>query len=934
MPGRAPLAVTFAVLTVLAALPAFAQERPATVAFAIESQPLNRALNVWAAQAGYQILVTSQREVQAVVAPTVKGTYTPEGALRALLGGSNLKYQFVADRVVTVRGPDSSSDSAAGSTTETKANEKREKSAVPLVPAQSRPREAEAVAATKTETDGTGNEATASLGEIVVTGSRIARDANNGPQEVHVYSGERLEKSGQNTVSDFLNTLPAVSVAVTNESSFQTYGGMTTVNLRGLPTGTTLTLINGRRVETAGATALYGTDMFDLNNIPLSAVERIEIVADGSSAIYGSDAIAGVVNVILKQDLQGLEAAVRYGEANGINESNASVAFGKQWSKGGFTVVSSYQKRGHLLTEERGRSADNDYRRFGSSNFNFPICPQANFFSLDGQPLPGAANGSGATYAAVTGATASGRPPLADFSYGQLNECSLFANTDLISATDRKGVFVQGRYELTPSVELFSELMYSKVKPTQAAGVGTFFGVDGFQVYSVAAGNPFNPFGVDVGVARSIPSLKSTNEIDTEFFRPLVGARGRLSDSWNWELSAWRTSDRTTVHIENYFPSAAIQGALNSTDPSTALNPFVSGPLGSDALVDSLYTDALLKFASRQESISGFVRGSALELPAGAVQVVVGSEYHKSTLEPRYIKHDFFPSGTEFQFDRDSYALFGELRIPLFSGNDRAVKRDVLTASVAGRYDHFSDFGSTTNPQFGLTWRPIESLLLRGSYGRAFKAPPLPNLYNPQAIVPSVTVFDPVKGQNAFVSVLQGGNPDLRPTRGKSHSFGAVWASDAVPGLDVSVTNWHVEERDAVQNVGTRFFVENEDLFPGRVIRDSNGNITRVIRTITNFGSIEVAGLDYQVNYSYQSASGDWRPYIAATQTYRHEAALVPGAQAVDGVSKARTSGNWSPRWKANAGLGWERGAVAASMTGRYVSRYQDYDGAREIGNF
>ena len=161
------------------------------------------------------------------------------------------------------------------------------------------------------------------LEEVIVTGSRIPVAANQGAQEVHVYTKEAIEQSGQTTVADFLNTLPSVSIATTEFAAPQGVGGATTVQLRGLNVGTTLVLLNGRRVEQGGAAGGY---FFDLNTIPSVAVERIEIVADGSSAIYGSDAIAGVVNIILKKDFDGFEASAKYGGATGIDEWTGSAA--------------------------------------------------------------------------------------------------------------------------------------------------------------------------------------------------------------------------------------------------------------------------------------------------------------------------------------------------------------------------------------------------------------------------------------------------------------------------------------------------------------------------------------------------------------------------------------------------------------------------------
>src|SRR5579862_3810890 len=189
------------------------------------------------------------------------------------------------------------------------------------------------------------------LEEVVVTGSRLKQTSRDGSQDVRVYSREEIERSGENSLADFLNTLPAVSLAST-ETIAENIGG-STVSLRGLPLGTTLVLLNGRRLQTSGIQGLFGNDFFDLNNIPLAAVEQIDVVADGSSAVYGSDAIAGVVNIKLKKSFDGAEASVQSGWAKDQNESNSSLAFGRQLDEGSFSVIGSLQRRGSLDTSER-----------------------------------------------------------------------------------------------------------------------------------------------------------------------------------------------------------------------------------------------------------------------------------------------------------------------------------------------------------------------------------------------------------------------------------------------------------------------------------------------------------------------------------------------------------------------------------------------------
>jgi iron complex outermembrane receptor protein len=193
--------------------------------------------------------------------------------------------------------------------------------------------------------------------------------------------------------------------------------------------------------------------------------------------------------------------------------------------------------------------------------------------------------------------------------------------------------------------------------------------------------------------------------------------------------------------------------------------------------------------------------------------------------------------------------------------------------------------------------------------------------------------------------VTEGGNRALKPETGHSRSFGLVYASDIFPGLQFSATQWNLVESNSIQALGLQTIVDNSQLFPGAVTRAPSvngqpGRITAVQATFTNFGRIDVSGLDYSASYTLHTSSGEWMPTLSATQTYRYSTVLTPGAVAEDRTSKANDDGNFAPRWKGTAGLGWKYGPFGASMDGRYIGKYQDYHyqtfapQTRYIGNF
>lgn len=892
------------------------------VKFTIPEQPMREALLTFSAQADVQVVADASL-VSGKRSAGVDGKLRPERAMAILLNGSGLGFSIVNGNTFAIRALIGTQTGAAQGL-----------SATPDAPIDQggSARLAQAAAAatngTSTEADKSGNgpgvraEDRTNLDEIVVTGSRLASNAKEGGQDVLKFTRQQIDNSGQTSVSDFLNTLTDVSVATTGGGE-QTFAGAGTARLHGLPVGTTLVLINGRPVETTGGQAFFGINIFDMNSIPLAAVERIEVLPSGSSAIYGSDGLAGVVNIILRKDFDGLEANVKYGGASGTRESDAHVAWGDKWDKGSFSVIGSYQKIGEMDGFARTLTGTQDYTPYGGPDTRQAFCPRSNVYSTTGGPLPGLGS---ATFAGVP-AGFTGTPTQAEFQNSPLNLCSYFGYISQIPGAEREGLNLNAHYELTPSLDLFTEIMVSHALVQQGQDPPIVFGFPGFTPYTVAASNPYNPFGQTVGISALLTSFgRSFDELPTTFFRPLVGLRGSIFDNWSWEVVGYEARDESSYRQTNQINPVALFTALNSSNPSTALNPFIDAPPGSPALLQSLLApDMLVRNTSSRVTGNGFLRGPLFNLPSGPVEVVVGAEYIRDQLSAEEIN---YPGGTgSYRFQRSSYAGFGEVRIPILANSSDPAAPDVLALNLAGRDDHYDQFGSKSTPQVSMEWRPTKSLLVRGSFGRSFRAPSLEDLLGPMQSGNVALVTDPQHGgQPTVVSYNTGGNPELQPETGKSTTLGIVYSSVAVPDLRLSLNQWRVEENDSVQALQPQVLVDNESLFPGRVVRNSAGVITAINGTFINFGNILVEGLDYRADYTFRSSVGDFSPSISATETYRYESALLPGQPSSDRLSAASGDGNWAPRWKIAANLSWTAGPYAAHLDGRFVSRYRDYD--------
>jgi len=772
------------------------------------------------------------------------------------------------------------------------------------------------------------------LEDVVVTGTRLPTRKGEGAQQVNVYTREQIDQSGRASVNDFLNTLPDVSLSFT-EGAGQAGSGQTTVKLHGLPAGTTLVLINGRRVQNSAITlgSSFASNFFDLNNIPLSAVERIEVLPEGASAVYGSDAIAGVVNIILKGHFTGTEANVRYSHAENLPQWDGSFGVGEQWTRGGFTLLGSFQTRNALSGFDRAVTATQDHTAEGGLDARLLNCSPPNVFGINGANLPGL----GRPYAAVPVGYV-GAPSIAEFAgtAGTLNRCSLYAYNSWLPKTRRGSAFAQGYYDLNDSVQLFAELLGSRVHQEFKYYDSVVFGSTAFQRYTVSASNPYNPFGTTVGITGLFLYAPVAYESEASFVRPLLGLRGGFGSDWQWESAVVYSRDRETYTSPNTVQdTAAIQARFNSPDPALALNPFVDAPFDNPAFDSTVLHSYIQNYSSSDLGFDAFARGTLFNLASGPVRVVVGSEYHRYRLytdNGNYASFLYGPPGVPATYYRNSYAVFGESRIPIIANSSDPQGPATLEGTLALRHDHFNDFGDTTNPQYGIEWRPAEALLLRAAYGETFKAPPLFALYSPVLRVSPNFVRDPQRdNQLVPITLVTGGNVNLQPETGSTTSLGAEYATQ---DLEASLTQWRIKEDGSIQRIPPQTLVNNPDLVPGTVLRNANGTLTQVNAMLLNFGTIDVEGVSVQLAYKYPSSFGLWTPTLALTNTYRYQVALTPGGKPVSAVSHAQSTNIWAPRWKGSTGLGWSKDNLAINGTGRYVGSYQDYASTRRIGDF
>jgi iron complex outermembrane receptor protein len=397
--------------------------------------------------------------------------------------------------------------------------------------------------------------------------------------------------------------------------------------------------------------------VFNLNLIPLAAIERVEVVPLGSSAVYGGDALAGVVNIILKQTVNRPSLTMRFGGGRGYSDGSVSVATGGRNADGEFLLMGSYSRSSPLSMQERDFFKDADYRRFGGVDERLNYCAPGTVSSVAGN-LPGL-NSNVAGIPQV----AAGQPlKVSDFqaTAGTQNLCNIYTTgggVALFHGYETLALHALGEHRLSGSWSAFTELTYTRDRMS-ARDLGLRLGN-----VTVPAGNPFNPFGVDVRVTASLGPENGTEGLSrqTNFTRALVGVRGNLGGGWDAEVTASTTSDRGGSQSWNEaFNSTALTAALASTNPATSLNPFTSGRVASDEVLRSIWSDNRRRSVGRKDQVSGQVRGSLLRMPAGTVESVVGVEASRDAYD--------VSSTSETHGSRRSAAAYGELRAPLFRG--------------------------------------------------------------------------------------------------------------------------------------------------------------------------------------------------------------------------------------------------------------------------
>lgn len=884
---------------------AVAQAETAKQAYNIPAGSLDSVLRQFSAQSRVQLIYASEL-VDGKKSTGLSGSYTTAEALRQLLRSSGLESERVNDKTVVLR----------------------RGAASPKAPATGAPE--------KPASANARDKGVQELEEIVVTGSHIRRTEIEGPSPVLVINREDLDRSGRSTVGDVLGQLPQNFASPISTGLSTT--GTQAINLRGLGVDNTLVLVNGHRVASSGASG--NAPFFDLNSIPLAAVERVEVLTDGASALYGSDAVTGVVNIILKENFRGSEVSARYGASKEGGADERQMSFTTGWSKAGFNVLLSgeYFKRHRLAATDRSFSRTDDLRSQGGQDLRLPFSNPGNIFSLDGENLPGL----GAPFAAVPVGQDGRNLTTGDFvaTAGQLNLDSFVAETfDLVPESERYGLSARLNGEITPRLKVFAEAGVSRNKTRAGQAPAIYVAV-------VPETNAFNPFGESV-LAYWAAELPASGQFQSDNQRALIGLEGWLGQDWAWETDIGYSRDKFDNRLGPFSTFGPIvDELLASSDPATALNVFGDGvgANSQEVLAKIGFGRSVLNGVNDVLTVTGKADGTLSEWAGREVRVAVGGEYREEGFESKISNFQIDPlvpsSSTSVAGDRKVVAGFFEMNVPLFDPEHDVTGMRLLELQLAARFEHYSDFGVTANPKFALRWQPVEFLTFRGSIGTSFRAPSLRELF--AATSPSISsTTDPRRNSEPVtVDVIGGGNPNLEPEKSRSWNLGFIWDASFLPGLSLTTDLWSLNQKQRISTLSVDELVAAENIFPERITRADPtpedieaglpGRLLAIDVTSLNASEVKLRGVDVGINYRTDSAFGRFDLRLNGTymaHATRKLTPITPTEELVGTLSGAFVGEDAdlpAAKRRANLSLFWTRDALSAGITERYIGRTLD----------
>ena len=829
------------------------------------------------------------------------------------------------------------------------------------------------------------------LDEVVITGSRIRQNPLEERLPVLSVSSDDYEASGATSIADFVQKLPIAGSAInrTNNSSgnlgYPPDGGgigagAAEMDLRYLASKRVLVLVDGRRwVKGSSGSGVSGA--VDLNSIPANAIKSIEILQDGASAIYGSDAIGGVLNIITVDDYDTFKITGytgQYGDGDG-ETAEFDMRMGGEGERGRGLVDISWNNQKEVNT------ADRDSSVYPIPGFPFGVSsgtPAGRFVFFDPVAID-PDTGLAGTFVSVA-------PDIVGAQYtpgnGADDDFHDFALEDrfnyqpynhLVTPNERFNVFAKGEYDITDNVKFQALGSFNNRKSQgRAAPVPLFFGVDGGSTpymvnFFMPANHPFNPFGIDLDGTTNAPFFtKRPTEAGPRIFNQDVdtwylsgGFTGDFevgSRTMYWDVTGIRAENNARQTKLNQFNARMLNVAMGdpavcaATPGCVPVNIFGEGSLTREMLDFVTYTGVDTS-SQKLVDVTANLSGDLFDLPAGAVGFAVGYEHREE--DGSFIPDPVVAAGetadvptnpTSGGYDVNEF--YGEVIIPIIKDQPGF---DELSLSGAARYSDSDLFDSETGTKFSVNWGPTENLMFRVSYAEGFRAPNIGELYNlgsrfdsgisdpcntaanpnPPANCAALGVPDDYEQLNPQVSVDTGGNRDLQPETSETLTAGFTWDIPLSGGFErllVEANYYDIDIEGAIQAPDAQDTLDAciatlDPLFCNQVNRNPSGTITSIEGTLNNIGGIETKGVDLNFDLSLADTSaGAFRFQLMASFLMDYDELFANSAGGFDRVERAGQELGSPTRGfveeKATLNTFWELGEFSALLSLRYLS--------------
>ena len=766
------------------------------------------------------------------------------------------------------------------------------------------------------------------LKRVEITGSRIKRVDAETPAPVQVITRQQIEQSGATSITEVLKSLPAANAGSFDENAVASFTpGAGGISLRGLGAQATLILINGRRVAPFGFASGGQTTFVDINSIPLDAVERIDVLLDGASALYGSDAMAGVINVILRKDFTGLQARGSLGQSSYGDGTfkRASIIFGKgslATDKYNFFTNFEHIEQDPVKASARPNTATSDFRRLTGVDRRSSYAYPGNLYTVGG------VQGSGAAFIQpLTGCT-----PVADGS--ALNgRCvyELVDHQDVVAKSSRDSLFTAGTIELGGGAQLFADLALMRTRFTQespAYSSSTYYDTNidiPSRAITLPVGHPQNPLGTPVALRYRWTDVPQVADVTSDTQRLVFGVRGTLA-GWDAESGVLLSRSKTKYDQTGFIRDSVLTNEVLDPDNNFDARPtFIFGNPGANdpGLMARLYPTIHNLGKTATSGIDVRASREFGSLPGGPLGIAVGAETRresfKSTPDPLIAANEFSVlGGSSSDGSRNITALYAELSAPILKG---------LETQVAVRMDRYSDFGTATTPKLGLKWKALTNLAFRGTYAEGFRAPSLTELVQSptkgfySGLVDPQLCPDPTDQTNAncdlSVEAIFGSNPALKPEKSKSFTLGMVFEPSS--NLSVAFDAYRIKRTNEITGIDPNYLLAHEAQYPGFVQRDPDtGEITRLNLLYSNLGSTNTWGYDVDIKGRIPLAENGTVTLEAAYN--RQPRYLVrPVAEA----PQEDWAGTFSqPKERMTLGATWEKGPWMVKGVMNYIGGY------------